>query len=67
MGNWVLYDINKEYVMFCDLDYMPSDEQCRANIIKMPYEQAAMIRRAKNLPTPMPPVEVEVDYNGIQR
>ena len=61
---WVLYDIPNEHVMFCELDYMPTEEQSRANIIKMPYGQAAYIRRAKNLPMPMPPVEVEVGHQN---
>ena len=56
---WVLYDIPNEHIMFCELDYMPTAEQCRANVIKMPYEQAELIRRAKHLPMPMPPVPVD--------
>ena len=55
---WVMYDIPNENVMYCDLEYMPTDEDCQNNIIKMPYAQAERIRHAKNMPMPSPPVEV---------
>ena len=56
--SWVLYDIPNENVMFCELDYYPTDEDCQNNIIKMPYLQAERIRYAKDLPMPMTPVDV---------
>lgn len=59
-NRWVFYDIPNETIMFCEIDDVPTQEELRANIIKMPYAQAEMIRRAKNLPMPMPPVDVEV-------
>lgn len=57
---WVLYDLNNEHIMFCDLEEEVTDEMCRNNIIKMPWGQAERIRRAKNLPMPCPPVQVKV-------
>ena len=58
MDLWVLYDIPNEHVFFCDLDYYPTDDDSRSNLIKMPYAQADYIRKAKGLPMPMPPVDV---------
>ena len=59
-NRWVMYDIPNERIMFCTIDDVPTKEELRANIIKMPYAQAEQIRRAKNLPMPSPPVDVEV-------
>ena len=58
--HWVMYDIPKENIMFCDVGDVPTQEELRANIIKMTYAQAEQIRRAKGLPMPSPPVDVEV-------
>ena len=60
MGAWCLYDIPNEHVMYCDEDYYPSDEEIKANIIKMPIAQAHMIRKTKGLPMPAPPVDVVI-------
>ena len=57
---WVLYDIPNEHILFCELGYIPTEEDSKKNIIKMPYGQAEYIRRAKNLPMPCPRVEVVV-------
>ena len=57
---WVMYDLNKETITFCDIGDVPTQEELRNNIIKMPYAQAEQIRRAKRLPMPSPPIEVEV-------
>ena len=58
--SWVLYDIPNENILFCELDYIPTDEDSKKNIIKMPYGQAEYIRHAKDLPMPCPRVEVVV-------
>ena len=61
MGTWVFYDIPNETILFLDdIHQQPTDEELARNIIKMPIEQAALIRRAKNLPMPSPPVKVVV-------
>ena len=60
MTQWVLYDIPNESISFCEQYYYPTDEDSRRNIIKMPAGQATYIRRAKGLPMPCPPVDVEV-------
>lgn len=57
---WCLYDIANEHVIYCENDYMPTAEQLKNNIIKMPSAQAKTIRSAKNLPMPSPPVNVHV-------
>ena len=59
MIQWVIYDINNEEVYWVDSDYMPTDEDCQKNLIKMPAPQAERIRRAKGLPMPCPSVEVK--------
>lgn len=58
--SWVLYDIPNENILFCELDYTPTNEDSINNIIKMPYGQAQYIRRAKNLPMPCPRVDVVI-------
>ena len=57
---YVKYDIPNERILFCEIDDAPTQEELRANIIKMSYAQAEQIRRAKGLPMPSPPVDVEV-------
>ena len=61
VSSWVFYDIPNEIVMYLDdIQQQPTEEESARNIIKMPIEQAQMIRRAKNLPMPSPPVKVVV-------
>ncbi len=60
MENWCMYDISNERIMYCEPDDMPTDEEIKANIIKISVGQAEMIRRVKGLPMPSPPVEVVV-------
>ena len=56
-NRWVLYDIPNENITMCEAGYTPTEAEIRANIIKMPYSQAEMIRRVKKLSMPMPPVK----------
>ena len=66
VGRWVFYDIPNENVILLEDPYQqPTEEEMKKNIIKMPYEQAKMIRHAKDLPMPFfaPPVVV-VDKEG---
>ena len=61
MGSWCFYDIPNENVIFLEDDYQqPTDEELARNVIKMPLEQAKLIRHAKGLPMPSPPVNVIV-------
>ena len=57
-NRWVLYDIPNENIIFCEPGDMPTEAEIKANVIKMPYAQAEMIRRVKKLPMPSPPVDV---------
>lgn len=58
IGRWVIYDINNEMIIFCDTYDFPTEDELRRNFIKMPWEQAELIRHAKGLPMPCPPVKV---------
>ena len=57
---WCLYDIPNEHVVYCKDGHIPTIEELKNNVIKMPTVQAKMIRSAKNLPMPSPPVKVKV-------
>ena len=54
---YVVYDIPNENIL---LDQILIDKDLRRNKIRMTWEQAESIRRAKGLPMPSPPVEVEI-------
>ena len=56
---YVLYDIPNESITFCDKSTIPTETQSKANVIKMTYAQAEMIRRAKKLDMPIPPIKKE--------
>lgn len=58
MGKWVFYDIPNELIMYLNNPMeQPTIEELARNVIKMPVEQAFIIRQAKNLPMPVPPVD----------
>ena len=64
-SSWVFYDIPNENVIYLDdIHQQPTDEELARNVIKMPIEQAALIRRAKNLPMPSPPPPGGVRVEG---
>ena len=65
-SSWCFYDIPNENIIFLEEDtQMPTEEELSRSVIKMPLEQAALIRRAKGLPMPCPPVDVQViDKDG---
>ena len=58
---FVVYDIPNERILeFNEETDELTDEDLRENKILMTWEKAKVIRKAKNLPMPCPPVKVVV-------
>ena len=61
---FVVYDIPNENILFFDEENDElTDEDLRNNKILMTWEKAKVIRKAKGLPMPCPPVEVVHNMN----
>lgn len=59
MGQWwIMYDVHKGEMSYVHMDYVPTEQDLKNDIIKLPYHQAYAIRKAKELPMPVYPVAV---------